>query len=193
MGNKKRLLVIAGHCGGSYGLALAEAYADAATLLGHEVRLLRLDQLRFDPILHRGYDVAQPLEPDLQSAQGHIQWAQHITLAYPIWWGSVPAILKGFLDRVMLPGFAFRYDSGKKYPTPLLKGRTAQLLVTMDTPPWYFRWVYWAPGLRQMKTTTLEFCGITPVASMLIGPVRDAGPALRERWLGKARRLAERV
>jgi NAD(P)H dehydrogenase (quinone) len=189
----KRLLVIASHSSGSYGLALTEAYADAARLLGHDVRLLRLDQLRFDPILHLGYQVVQPLEPDLLSAQADLEWAQHVTVAYPIWWGSVPAILKGFLDRVLLPGFAFKYDEGKLFPTPLLSGKTGQLLVTMDTPPWYFRWVYWAPGLYQMKTTTLEFCGIKPVKSMMLGPVKGADQALRARWMEKVRKLAERV
>lgn len=189
----KRLLVIASHSSGSYGLALTEAYAEAAKLLGHEVRLLRLDRLRFDPILHLGYQVVQPLEPDLVRAQADIAWAQHVTLAYPIWWGSVPALLKGFLDRVLLPGFAFKYDEGKKYPRPLLAGRRAQLLVTMDTPPWYFRWVYWAPGIFQMKTTTLAFCGLAPVKCMMIGPVREADQALRERWMGKVRKLAQGI
>ena len=189
----KRLLVIAGHCGGSYGLALTDAYVDAAKLIGHEVRLLRLDALSFDPILHLGYQVIQPLEPDLEHAQADIAWAEHVTLAYPIWWGGVPAILKGFLDRVMLPGFAFQYDEGRKYPRPLLAGRSAQLIVTMDTPPWYFRWVYRAPGIHQMKKTTLEFCGMAPVKSMLIGPVRGADEVQRERWLAKVRKLAGSV
>lgn len=190
MGNK-RVLVIAAHCEGSFGLALTEAYVDAAKRQGHEVRLLRLDQLTFDPILHRGYQVIQPLEPDLEGAQADLTWAQHVTIAYPIWWGSVPALLKGFLDRVLLPGYAFKYEEGKRYPTALLKGRTAQLLVTMDTPPWYYKFMYRAPGIYQMKITTLEFCGISPVRTTMIGVVREFGQAQRDGWFAKVRKLAE--
>lgn len=188
-----RLLIIATHPPASYGRALTDAYAQRASQLGHEVRLCRLDQLAFDPILHRGYQVVQPLEPDLRQAQDDILWAQHITLAFPVWWGSVPALLKGFLDRVLLPGFAFRYEAGKKYPRPLLAGRTAHLIVTMDTPPWYFRWIYKAPAVHQMEKTTLAFCGVRPVGTLTLGAVRDAGPARRAQWLEQAGALAHRV
>lgn len=87
MGSKRVLVVVSHPSDKSYGLALSEAYADAVRQAGHEIRLLRLDQLNFDPILHVGYRVAQPLEPDLQSAQEDILWADHLTFVYPIWWG----------------------------------------------------------------------------------------------------------
>jgi putative NADPH-quinone reductase len=90
----------------------------------------------------------------LINAQNDITWAEHLTLVYPIWWGGIPALLKGFFDRVFLPGFAFKYRKGSPFPDKLLKGRTAHLLVTMDTPPWYYRWVYRMPGLHQMRKTT---------------------------------------
>ena len=106
----KRILVILGHpaqdslCG-----ALAQAYVKGAEAAGHEVRSLALGSLRFDPILREGYNCIQPLEPDLLAAQEAITWAQHLVFVYPIWWGSIPALLKGFFDRVLLPGFAFRF------------------------------------------------------------------------------------
>lgn len=190
----KRVLVLGGHSSGqSYGLALCEAYADSARQAGHEVRLLQLDRLKFDPILHDGYRVPQPLEPDLQAAQGDILWADHLAFVYPIWWGSLPAILKGFLDRVLLPGFAFKYEAGKKHPRQLLKGRTAHLLVTMDTPPWYFRLIFKAPGVYQMTHATLGLCGVSPVKSLMIGPVIGSAGPQRERWLTSARQLARRL
>lgn len=186
----KRIAVIVGHpaadslCG-----ELADSYAAAAIAAGHEVRVLRLAQLSFDPLLHAGYRQTQPLEADLQAAQASVLWAEHLVFAYPIWWGSVPALLKGFLDRILLPGFAFRY-AGKNFPEQLLRGRSAQLLVTMDTPPWYFRWMQRMPGIVQMKKTTLEFCGIAPVKVATFGPVISSTPAQRTVWLAKAARLA---
>ena len=188
-----RILLILASPSGSFGAALAEAYASAARQSGHDVRQLELERLQFDPLLRQGYRSEQPLEPDLLAARQAIEWAGHLVFVYPIWWGSVPALLKGFLDRVLLPGFAFRYRAGQAFPERLLGGRSAQLLVTMDTPPWYFRWIFRAPGIQQMKKTTLEFCGIRPVAVRCFGPLLGASPARRAAWLAQARALAGRL
>ena len=188
----KRVVVIVGHpAADSWCRALADSYAAAARAGGHEVRMLQLAQLNFDPSLHEGYRQIQALEPDLLAAQGTVAWAEHVVIAYPIWWGSVPALLKGFLDRILLPGFAFKYRPGKAFPEQLLRGRSAQLLVSMDTPPWYFRWVYRMPGIVQLKKTTLEFCGIAPVKVAAFGPLIASSSAQRATWLAKAARLAD--
>lgn len=191
--SSKKVLIISVHSDAErLGQALASAYADAATAAGHHVRWLQLDKLNFNPVLP-GYGNALPLEQDLQAAQADLLWAEHISLVYPIWWGSVPALLKGFLDRVLLPGFAFKYQPGKKYPQPLLTGKTAHLLLTMDTPPWYFRWIYHAPGLQQISRTTLAFCGIRPLKSLMLGPVISSTARQRQRWLKQAGQLAQRL
>ena len=189
----KRVLVILGHPSiHSFCSALSDCYVASATSAGHEVRVLRLGALRFDPVLHEGYRQVQPLEPDLLHAQADITWAEHLVLVFPIWWGGVPALLKGFLDRVLLPGFAFKYQKGNPFPAKLLTGRTAHLLVTMDTPPWYYTWVYRMPGLNQIRKTTLAFCGIKPLATLTFGPLLDSTPAKRQTWLQHARALALR-
>ncbi|WP_066331184.1 NAD(P)H-dependent oxidoreductase [Azohydromonas lata] len=190
----RRVLVIAAHAPtGCYGAALAEAYVGHARYFGHQVRVLNLNMLQFDPVLHGGYRSVQPLEPDLAMAQEALRWAEHLTFIYPIWWGSVPAVLKGFLDRVLLPGFAFEYQPGNHFPEKLLKGRSAHIVATMDTPPWYFRWLYLAPGLRQLKRNTLEFCGVRPVRTLALGPVLGSSSPRRARWLEKVRDLAEKL
>lgn len=188
----KRVAVIVGHpAADSWCGALADSYAVAARAGGHEVRMVHLAQLDFDPSLHEGYRQIQALEPDLLAAQATVAWAEHLVIAYPIWWGSVPALLKGFLDRILLPGFAFKYRPGRAFPEQLLRGRSAQLLVSMDTPPWYFRWVYRMPGIVQLKKTTLEFCGIAPVKVAAFEPLIASSPAQRASWLVKAARLAD--
>ena len=109
----QRILIILGHPSASSLCAgLADAYAQGARDSGAEVRLLRLGELDFDPLLHAGYRQDQPLEPDLQRAQADILWASHLAWAYPTWWGGLPALLKGFIDRIFLPGFAFKYRKG---------------------------------------------------------------------------------
>ena len=130
---------------------------------------------------------------DLRMAQEQIRWAQYLAFVYPVWWGSVPAVIKGFQDRVFLPGFAFKYRPGKRFPEQRLRGRSAHIVATMDTPPWYFRWIYRAPGLRQMKTNTLEFCGIRPVKSLALGPVPGSSVQRREQWLREVTVLAGRI
>jgi NAD(P)H dehydrogenase (quinone) len=189
----KRILVILGHpASNSFCGALAERYVQSAVRAGHEVRQLFLGAMDFDPVLREGYQQAQPLEVDLRRAQADIMWAEHLTLVYPIWWGGIPALLKGFIDRVFLPGFAFKYREGKAFPDKLLQGRSAHLLVTMDTPPWYYRWVYRMPGLHQIRKTTLEFCGIKPTRTLTFGPILGSKAAQRETWLKQANAIASR-
>ncbi|WP_165675286.1 NAD(P)H-dependent oxidoreductase [Metapseudomonas otitidis] len=191
-GDGKRILMILGSpkdnslCG-----ALGDAYAQGARGEGHVVRVLKLSEMAFDPVLHQGYDQSQPLEPDLLEAQRQIHWAQHLVFVYPVWWGGVPALLKGFLDRVLLPGFAFRYRGPRNWDK-LLEGRTADLLVTLDTPPWYFRWVYGAPGHRQMKRTILGFCGIRTRHLAEFAPVHTSTEEQRQAWLRRAETLGAR-
>ena len=188
----KRILVILSHpSSNSFCGALADRYVQAANSAGHEVRELRLGALSFDPILREGYQQVQPLEADLLKAQADITWAEHLTFVYPIWWGAIPALLKGFFDRVFLPGFAFKYRPGKAFPDKLLQGRTADLLVTMDTPPWYYRWIYRMPGVHQMRKTTLAFCGIRPLNTLTFGPVLNSTPQQRNSWLMQAQAIAE--
>jgi len=190
----QRILVILGHPSeDSLSGALARAYVEGANQSGHQVRSIALGNMRFDPILRQGYNRIQPLETDLVTAQEAITWAQHIVFVYPIWWGSIPALLKGFFDRVFLPGFAFQFKKDALRVEALLAGRTAHLLVTMDTPPWYYRWIYRMPGHHQMKRTILEFCGIKPVKLSTFGPVKNASAATREQWLNQARSLGVRA
>lgn len=188
----KRILVILGHPSNtSFCAALTDRYVQTARNAGHEVRELRLGALDFDPILREGYRQVQPLEADLLQAQADITWAEHLTLIYPIWWGAIPALLKGFFDRVLLPGFAFKYRPGKAFPEQLLRGRSADLLVTLDTPPWYYRWVYRMPGLHQVRRTTLAFCGIKPRHTLTFGPVLGSTDGQREAWLMKVQAIAQ--
>lgn len=169
--------------------AMAERYA-AKARERHEVRVLHISELAFDPNLAVGYDDEQPLEPDLQAFQEHLRWAQHLVIVTPVWWGSIPAQLKGLFDRALLPGFAFRYHPGKMIPEKLLPGRTAEILVTLDTPPFWYRWVQGRPIHMQLQRTILGFVGIRNRRTRYFGPVIGSSEKQRTRWLAAVERLA---
>lgn len=193
-GDGKRILMILGTPkSDSFCHALAEAYCQGARGEGHVVRQLKLGEIHFDPILRDGFSQGQALEPALLEAQRQIHWAEHLVFVYPVWWGGVPALLKGFFDRVFLPGFAFKYRNRSQLWDKLLSGRTADLLVTLDTPPWYFRWIYGAPAHRQMTRTILGFSGIKTRRLAEFAPVRPSTEEQRQGWLRRAERLGVRA
>ncbi|GAB2597494.1 NAD(P)H-dependent oxidoreductase [Nitrincola alkalisediminis] len=188
----KNITVILGHpdasgfCG-----SLAEMYVQSALNAGHSVRYFKLGEIEFDPILRHGYHQRQELEPGLLEIQNAITWANHLVFVYPTWWGAMPALLKGMFDRVFLPGYAFKYRQNSQFWDKLLAGRSAHAIVTMDTPPWYYRLVYSMPGHHQMKKTILEFSGIKPVKLTSFGPVRYANEKQRDKWLQQVANYAK--
>ncbi|MGE5701107.1 MAG: NAD(P)H-dependent oxidoreductase [Clostridia bacterium] len=190
----KKIVLILGHpASDSFNRALLDAYKRGALSQGAEVRELHLGEMSFDPNLAFGYRGSQPLEPDLVQAQELIRWAEHLVFFYPSWWGTMPALLKGFIDRVFLPGFGFKYRKGSSLWDKLLAGRTARLVVTMDAPVWYYYLVQGRPGHKAMKQAILEFCGIKPVRVTNIAEVRKSSDALRSKWLSQAENLGKRM
>jgi NAD(P)H dehydrogenase (quinone) len=186
-----KVLLILGHpLKDSFCATLAKKYMEGAKEKGHKTESLYLSDLKFNPILEKAYEEDQPLEPDLKKAQELIKWADHIVLAYPIWWANFPALLKGFFDRTFLPGFAFKFTGGGKWKK-LLKGKTARLLITMDSPPLlqilYFR----NPSVKAMKAT-IGFCGIKQKNSYF-GSVRYSDEKKKKKWLKKAFRMGRSV
>ncbi len=188
---KRKVLVILGHPdANSFCGALADAYSESAAGAGKEVKTLKLGEIKFDPILWNGYNKIQELEPDLQQAQEQIKWAEHIVFIYPNWWGTIPALLKGFIDRVFLPDFAFKFQEDSTAWDKLLTGRTAELIVTMDTPSWYYRLIFKRPGHNEMKKCVLGFCGIKLSNITEFSPMKAANDKKRSKWIATVKKLA---
>jgi len=188
------ILVIIGHPDPeSYCSALSRAYIDGAAGRHAQIRTIDLSQISFDPNLKYGYRKRTELEKALIDAQEFIRWADHLVIVYPTWWGTMPAILKGFFDRVLLPGFAYQYRKDSSFWDKLLTGKSARLIVTMDTPAWYNRLIYWHAGHLLMKRNILGFCGIKPVRVTEIGPVNSSSEEQRRKWLEKVKLLGARL
>lgn len=188
----KKILIINGHPDEeSFNYGLSGAYKAGAQASEAEVQEIRIRDLDFDPNLSFGYRKRTELEPDLRNAQALIKWADHLVWVYPVWWGSVPAMMKGFIDRVFLPGFAFKKREGSVWWDKYLTGKTARLICTLDQPAWYYRWVYGSPSHKAMKKLTMQFVGIKKVKITTIGPIRLSKDAFREKWLQKVEILGK--
>ncbi|WP_339714763.1 NAD(P)H-dependent oxidoreductase [uncultured Kriegella sp.] len=189
----KKILIINGHPDKeSFNHSIFEVYKAGAITSGAEVKALRIADLHFDPNLKFGYRKRMELEPDLRDAQEKIKWAEHLVWVYPVWWGSVPALMKGFIDRVFLPGFAFKKREGSVWWDKYLSGKTARLICTMDQPTWYYKWVYGNPSHKAMKKLTLQFVGVKKVKITAIGPIRLSTDKFRQDWLHKVEKLGRR-
>lgn len=190
---KKNILIIDGHPDGeSYCNALADAYAKGVENSESVVTQLKIRDLKFNPNLQFGYRKRTELEPDLLEAQELIKKADHLVWVYPVWWGSLPAILKGFIDRTFLPGFAFKKREGSLWWDKFLSGKTSRIICTMDQPAWFYKWVNKAPSHTAMKKLTMNFVGVKSVKITAIGPVRLSKDEFRADWLKKVEQLGHK-
>lgn len=192
--NKKKILIIQGNPDkDSFCHALATSYKKGASGADADVKEICVGEIEFNPLLAAGYKKEIKLEQGLIDAQQQIKWADHLVFVYPTWWGTMPALLKGFIDRTFVPGFGFRYRKDSVWWDKLLTGKSARLIVTMDTPPWYYRLIYRSPGHHAMKKSTLEFCGIKPVKITSIGSIKQSTMPKRESWLAQVENLGGKM
>lgn len=181
-----KVLIIDGHPNKeSFNNALAQAYLKGAKVSGAEIKQIIIRELKFNPNLAFGYQKISELEPDLIEAQQKITWANHLVWIHPVWWGGLPAITKGFIDRVFLPGFGFKFKENSVWWDKLLSGKTAHIITTLDTPSFLYWLGFGKPSVNQLKKSTLEFCGIKPVKVTYIGPIKGSKNEDRAKMLKK--------
>jgi len=192
----RRIVVILGHPDLSpkrLCRALADSYAEGARSAGHEVR--RIDVARLDfPLLGSMHEFQHGMvSPDIKDAAEAIRRAEHIVFVFPLWLGTMPALLKGFLEQVMRPGLAFAYPKAGKDGslTTLLKGHSARLIVTMGMPAPIYRFWYLGHGVAGIRRNILNFVGIGPVRESLFGMVESVSDARRRKWLAAMHALGK--
>jgi putative NADPH-quinone reductase len=194
----RRILIVVGHPDSEprrFCRALAQAYAEGAASAGHQVRRIDVAELDF-PLLRAMEEFEHgTLAPAIKNAAQAITEAEHIVFVFPLWLGTMPAVLKGFLEQVMRPGIAFAYpEKGKGgFAATLLKGRSARIVVTMGMPAVFYRLWYLGHGLAGMRRNILNFVGISPVRETLFGMVGSVDDAKRRLWLAKMRRLGAKA
>jgi NAD(P)H dehydrogenase (quinone) len=187
---KKILIINCNPVVGSFSDAIADSYRKGA-IKNSEIEEIRIRDLKFNPNLTNGYHKRTNLEPDLLEAWEKIKWCDHMIWVHPVWWGGLPAITKGFIDRLFLPGFTFQYRQNSVWWDKLLRGKSARILTTMDQPSWYYWLINNEPSINQLKKTILGFCGVNPIKVSSFGPVKNSSEAQRIKWLKKIEKLGE--
>lgn len=181
--NSKKIVVVCGNPDStSFTGSVLDSYQMAAEESGHQVRRFNLGDMDFDPILHNGYKEIQPLEPDLIELQQAINECDHLVIAYPNWWCTMPALLKGLFDRFWLPGFAFNFNKQTKKIEKHLTGRTARVYVLSGSHSPFKTWWRFGDFTNEIQYGILEFAGIkTQVTSY--GPCEKVDDNRRNKWL----------
>ena len=172
--------------------ALASAYEEGARAAGHAVRRLDVAKLDFGLLRSQAAFEKDAPPPAVAAAQDSIHWANHLVVIFPLWLGDMPAVLKGFFEQALRPGFAFTY--GKRgFPIRHLTGRSARVVVTMGMPALVYRWYFRAHGLKNLKRNVLKFVGFAPVRDTLIGGVGSRSRESIARVLGDIRQMGRRA
>ncbi len=186
---KKKIFILLGHPDtDSFNGTLASEYERGAVSAGHEVRRMNVGEMVFDPILHHAYKVIQPLEPDLQSFIENVKWCDHFVIVYPIWFSTMPALMKGLFDRAWLPGFAYKFTPSGLMWKRLLKGRSASMVVTSDNIPIVLRLVF-GDSTNEVRRGLLWFAGFSPIRVHSIGFLKFASMSRHERTKRKIFKL----
>lgn len=187
----KKIVVINGHPNKeSFNHALANAYIEAATNKGAEVKYISIGELDFNPNLEFGYQKRMELEPDLINALETIKWSNHQVWIHPIWWLGMPAIMKGFFDRAFLPNITFKTIKGEA-TQGLLTSDTARIITTAgDLSYNEYEKTYHLSGLVQLQKGILEYCGISSIENNFIGPLNDLTENDRLQWIERIKEIA---
>ena len=185
---QKRIVVIQAHPDRDperFGRVLSNAYIKGAHEAGHELRMIDLALLDI-PLLRSQQEWLEGDVPgNLRGAQSDIEWAEHIVIFYPLWMGTMPALLKAFLEQVLRPGFAFSYGGTGGFPRKQLKGRSARIVITMGMPALFYRGYFLAHSLKSLKRNILGLCGIGPIRTTLVGAVKSGGNPRHQKWIAK--------
>lgn len=174
------------------GHALAEAYAQGAREAGHSLRRVEIGKLDFPLLRSKEEWTSGELPESLRTAQEAIRWSQHVALFFPLWLGTMPALVKAFLEQVLRPGFAVETGEHGQWKRAL-RGRSARVVVTMGMPAPIYQWYFFAHGVRGLERNVLAFCGLHPVRQSLIGMVDGGGRKRHEKNFERMRELGRRA
>lgn len=192
----KTLIIFAHPWLGSYNGAILNAVQTGLTNGGHEYDTINLYQENFNPVLSeeelKSYSKGEFLDQKVGEYQQKINDADHIFFIFPIWWEVMPAVLKGFLDKLFIPGWSYDIGStgmihGK------LKNKSATVITTMNSPKTFYNLIYSSPIKNSFIRGTLKLCGFKKVKWFELYRVLTIGDKKRKHWLQKIESYASKL
>ncbi len=177
----------------SFNHAIAEAACAALQKNGHRVLMHDLYAEGFDPLLYaEEFPEEAPLPPQIAAHCQEIASAEGIVVVHPNWWGQPPAILKGWVDRVIRPGVAYRFldgDQGEGVPVGLLKARAALVFNTSNTFPEREARAFGDPLETIWKNCIFDLCGVKTFYRETFSVVITSTEDERRTWLNRVRQV----
>jgi len=189
--------VILAHPGeGSFNHAIAEAAVEVLSQNGHDVRYHALYRENFDPVLPAGeVSKGAQLPPEIGQHCREIAEADGIIIVHPNWWGQPPAILKGWVDRVIRPGVAYEFvegDGGEGVPRGLLQARSALVFNTSNTGAAREQAVFGDPLETIWRNCIFDLCGVPTFFRKTFAIMVTSTEEERARWLDEVRDVVGR-
>ena len=187
-----KILILSGHPRPeSFTEHLAKSYQNGANKAGFETELFKLHELNLSQKAVAQKPTSSDWTPQLTALWEAFERADHVMIAHPLWWGSMPGELKMLFDRLLISGKAYSYEEGKPLPLGHLAGRTAEIIMTSDTPNWFYKLGYKSAQTNLMKNQILKFIGLKPTRFTHISPVRSMSDKERQRQIEKAFQLGQ--
>jgi NAD(P)H dehydrogenase (quinone) len=184
------VLVIVAHPNqASLNHAIAQACSGALADNGHHVTFHDLYGEAFDPLLPYGEFAREAVLPAaIRRHCDEVSGADGIVIVHPNWWGQPPAILKGWVDRVIRPGVAYEFvegDTGEGVPRGLLKAKCAIIFNTSNTETTREQAVFGDPLEALWKNCIFALCGVPTVHRRTFNVVVTSSDAERRGWLSE--------
>ena len=187
---KRKVLVVLGHPDSvGFNQEIFKTYVESLDRNQSEVKTLELGKMKFDPVLRYGYRKFMKPDAEIEKSQELLKWADKIVFIYPIWFSSMPSLLKGWIDRVMTPGFAYNMKSFFRHDGHLA-GRPAELIMTSDGPGFYYKFIAPTPT-KLMKNHILKLCGIKVKKVRIFGLTGSSSDERRAKFLDKVAKGAK--
>lgn len=189
----KKILIINGNPARertTFSAAIAGNYLHHAEKAEHTVKSIKLSGLSFDPIQHEGYAKEQPLEPDLLTLRNAMVDAEHWVLIFPLWYGLPPALVKGFIERIFVKGFAFDFNGLYPVPLSILKGKTVRVIITCSMPNFVYDWLSGKPTNKALQTL-FNLCGMKVSGFTIFGSITETLSTTPNRYNGYFEKLRE--
>lgn len=175
---------------GSYCKAILDTVLSGVAKAGNEADVLNLDQEGFNPVMTaadlKAFVMQKPIDPQVLAYQTRLQQADHLVFIFPIWWELMPAMTKGFIDKVIFPGLAYSQEKNSMRMKPLLTNiKSVTVISTMNTPSWLYSILFGNAVRKALLVGTFWKTGYKNRKWINLTQVKSASPAKRQSWLKK--------